>query len=474
MDHLGALGDDGVYVVTARALASDEGYRIASLPDGPWQTKYPILFPLALAALMKAGPDFPANLPLITAFCWALLPVFLLLSRRLAADFGLSERQSWLAVAMLGLNPMVLLMSASAMPEILFSCFLTASLVLVGRAAGKDPGPGTALAAGLCGAAAYLTKTSALPLLVTAPAYLLWRRQGRKAAAFVGGMLPAVAAWACWTFTHNTPAADISRVFYTNYLRKYQLNANWTDLPQVVLNNVAQLLQAMGGSVLMMQDDSRLLRLAGIAVLIGLFFLYEKHGLTHCHLFVAAYCLMLLVLPYTPNERFLVPVMPVLLIGVTAISNRAGVHAAAAVLLGALCVTGIAGPGPVNAHLSTMERTGGEVARACDWIGAHVPEQAAFISAYDTAIYLHSGRHGIAYTFPTRLLYREDRDAIRRALEDLPRYARANGLDYVLTTPQASVSFLGEWESGIAEGVLQRNFDPVYRSCGVSVYRRRD
>jgi hypothetical protein len=42
---VGINHDDGIYLVTAKALAEWEGYRIISLPTNPPQTKYPILFP---------------------------------------------------------------------------------------------------------------------------------------------------------------------------------------------------------------------------------------------------------------------------------------------------------------------------------------------------------------------------------------------------------------------------------------------
>src|SRR4030095_2426705 len=41
--------DDSVYVTTAKALATGEGYRIISLPYQPAQTKYPPFYPLLLS-----------------------------------------------------------------------------------------------------------------------------------------------------------------------------------------------------------------------------------------------------------------------------------------------------------------------------------------------------------------------------------------------------------------------------------------
>ena len=59
----GMFHDDGVYLVTAKALATGQGYRIASLPGQPAQTKYPELFPWLLSLVWRAFPVFPQNLP---------------------------------------------------------------------------------------------------------------------------------------------------------------------------------------------------------------------------------------------------------------------------------------------------------------------------------------------------------------------------------------------------------------------------
>jgi hypothetical protein len=58
----GVYHDDGIYVSTAKALASGQGYRLINLPDEPVQTKYPPLYPGMLAVIWKIWPSFPENL----------------------------------------------------------------------------------------------------------------------------------------------------------------------------------------------------------------------------------------------------------------------------------------------------------------------------------------------------------------------------------------------------------------------------
>ena len=62
---VGAYQDDGVYLVTAKALADGQGYRHLELPGEPFQTKYPILYPLFLALIWRIFPNFPDNVTVI-------------------------------------------------------------------------------------------------------------------------------------------------------------------------------------------------------------------------------------------------------------------------------------------------------------------------------------------------------------------------------------------------------------------------
>jgi hypothetical protein len=79
---VGTIHDDGIYLVTAKALAEGKGYHIISLPDEPRQTKYPIGFPFLLAVVWKLFPHFPENVPVLklvplaSFFAWLAIGVF--------------------------------------------------------------------------------------------------------------------------------------------------------------------------------------------------------------------------------------------------------------------------------------------------------------------------------------------------------------------------------------------------------------
>ena len=134
MPHLGFYHDDSIYWVSAKSLAMGDGYRIASLPGQPYQTKYPPLYPALLAGIWKINPDFPANLPLATLFAWLLLPVFLATVWMFLRQYGFSWREQCILVLMAGLSPVTVVFSFSLMPELLFTALLFASVMLAERA----------------------------------------------------------------------------------------------------------------------------------------------------------------------------------------------------------------------------------------------------------------------------------------------------------------------------------------------------
>ena len=61
LPSLGAYHDDGVYLATAKAIAEGKGYRIESLPDERWQSKYPPWL------LLRSGAFHPNSLKMPTA-----------------------------------------------------------------------------------------------------------------------------------------------------------------------------------------------------------------------------------------------------------------------------------------------------------------------------------------------------------------------------------------------------------------------
>jgi len=473
MAHLGTFGeDDGLYIVAAKSLASGHGYRILSLPGEPRQQKSPILYPLVLSLFWRIAPDFPSNARWIMVASWCFLPVFLVLTRLLGEDCGLSGWRTWLLCAVVGLNPIALLLSLTPMAEMMFGCLVIACLMLTARAAREPEGLGFAAAAGLTGAAAYLTRTVGIALLPAGVVFFLFRRQYRRSFVFLAAMLPAVLAWAWWAHGAASAAQDYSLGFYVDYAGVLKTNMTWATAPHILLTNLSYLIQAIGGITLMLPDNSALLRPVGLLIVLCYVIWWQRSGITPYNLFAAIYCMVLLVWPYPPNERFFVPLLPILLSAILALPFPRGGTLFAAGALALVCLSGVGGPRFLDTYLSAQRRTGQDIEQACGWIQRTLPESARFISAYDAIIYLRTGRQGIGYRFPATLSYMGDTAGERLALQRLREYAMEHRMDYVLSSPAAVVSTVNGPENPIAMEVVRSYFQPVFTTGSITIFRR--
>ena len=218
---LGAYHDDGVYFVTGKAIAAGHGYRLESLPGENWATKYPPLFPVALAAVWAVAPQFPANILPALTLVWLALPVALWLMDRMLRSIGLPAADRVLVCMMVLANQAVLMLSVSVLSDLWFCCEVLMAVWLAERASTADAGWRTAACAAIAAAAAYLTKSSGVVLLASAGFVMLRERRFRNAAVFAGVFLPVIAAWTWWSGTHTRPVTDCNDIFY------FSTSGNW-------------------------------------------------------------------------------------------------------------------------------------------------------------------------------------------------------------------------------------------------------
>jgi hypothetical protein len=182
--------DDAIYLLLGQALKAGT-YRDLWLVEAPFESRYPPFYPAVLALLVgDGGPDAVERAMLLNVAlsAGALVLTFMHIrphSAPLAA----------LVVAVAAINPALVRAAGEVRSEPLFMFLTLAALWLLRR---PDPSPGTLVAAGTTAIAAALTRSIGIVLLPAVVLPWLAARRWRAAALFSLAALLTVGAWAAW------------------------------------------------------------------------------------------------------------------------------------------------------------------------------------------------------------------------------------------------------------------------------------
>ena len=491
--HFGILQDDGIYMIDAKALAQGSGYRILSLPSQPNETRYPPLYPLYLSLAWRVMPSFPANLSMAIMLSWLSFPALLLLVYRWSKRHGFPNPILWLVLALFALNPYVLFFLSNLGSEIMFMVFLLGSILLAERS--DRTGWRGPLLAGLLAGAAYLTRTSGIALLPAAIAYYLWNKQPRSSGWFTLGMLPAVAGWVLWSRLHAAPGQDVVTLCYTNYLGYYFMNVGPDNIGHVVSRNLGALLDAMGSLVFPQMMEGLLAKLIlwplAAAMALGCIRMLRQ-GYAGLYLWFAGISLaMLLLWHFEPNQRFVLPLAPLLLAGFCfEMVHLAGLLSAAATnrnLIPRMAARSLAGclltiltvglilqigmSIGVVPQLARNDRANTrEYSSLYHWIAQNLPPTANILWQDDTALYLATGHHSVSYVVPPRQFEATGRNAGEAArFRHIDEYAREQHLGYILV---AKIG-LRHNDEVLRVAAANPNLELVHEEAGGVLYRVR-
>lgn len=309
---VGVFWDDGVYLLTARALAAGEGYRYTYLPGMPPAIHYPPGYPALLALLWKMTPEFPRNLPVLRLLNPCLLAIGVAGVARLGARrLPLGPVAPAMAAAIAALVAPVLVLTNVLLSESLFFALLAWTLVVADGAV-EEGGIRRGIVAGvLCGSLALVRTVGGvlLPAMVVA---LWWRGRRREALAAALVTSAMLAPWQWWVWSAARHFPDLYRGSYGPYL-EWVIGGYRADpslLPQVLARNAADLWRAFGVITatrlpVMVQGVAAALLLA--ALVAGIVSLARRAPVVA--FFLAFYGAVVLAWPYNP-ERFTWAVWP--------------------------------------------------------------------------------------------------------------------------------------------------------------------
>ena len=212
----GLIVDDAWYVLLAKALATGQGYTLINSPTPGITPFYPPAFPALLSIFYRLSPEFPANVMLLKSVSIAAMIGAGFLSFHyfyryralpIAAAFSL-------AFATAIYPALVFLATSSVMSECVFLLALLAAIVLIEKAASRDPSGATAPSAWLHVAAggalasfAFLTRSIGAAVLVGPVIFLLKEKLPRQAMVFAAVVAIGVGPWMLYSRTH-VPTAE--------------------------------------------------------------------------------------------------------------------------------------------------------------------------------------------------------------------------------------------------------------------------
>lgn len=433
-DPVGVFWDDGVYLLSAQALAAGDGYRYMYLPGTPPAIHYPPAFPLLLAVLLKVTPAFPANvaiLKMLNPFC---LAVGVLGAARLAArHLDMPAVPVALAVAVCALTAPVLVLTNVLLSESFFFAVLIGTLWLVEHVVRGSGGARDAAWAGVAIAVLTLVRTVGGVLLPAAIAVLWWRHRRREAAVLAACAIAALMPWQVWVWQAAREFPDELRGSYGPYLEwviggyRREPALMW----EVFARNVTDLWRAFG--LIFAPRLPRVMQWGAAAVVVATLGLGLASLLRRGSALAAVLVLyggVVLLWPYSP-ERFVWAVWPLAGVALLAGARSAGAwgagrwpHApratAAAVTLllaghAAYAARGLAGGWAGSPQRAMTERLWPLV----EWTVTHAGARDVVASDAHVMIALYTGRTTMPVSMLTPAEHVRDKP--------LPQYARELG-----------------------------------------------
>jgi hypothetical protein len=354
-----------------------------------------------------------------------------------------------------------------------------------------------ALAGALAGCA-YLSRTAGVTLLIAIPACYALRRDFRRAAIFAGAMLPFIAGWSLWTRAHALQGAGDDILYYTDYIRFQFLNVGWSNIGVVMWKNLDQLLYAFGSlaipQVVAIGPVKTLTQVVGIASISGIVRMARRGIAIDYALFALLSSAMLVVWHFPPNERFILPLFPLIAAGLvteldflfTALRkgfrhSDAGQRGAAYVLATAAGLIIAAGVGLqffvsfgyLNRLADEDRKKLHDLRSTYAWIDTNLPAGAKILSSDDPLLYAYTGRRGNAMPLLPKWWYRDDHEHIVNAFRDAAEYCRRRGFDYFYATSDDLSRWTGAEDQARVDQVVRANreLSPVFSGENGTLYR---
>lgn len=489
-------GDNAGYLALAGSLLEHGRYVSLWLPGTPPQTQYPPVFPALLAAGLGVGLKPWLGLKLITILFSAIAVGFtyLWLDRRTKRPIAVG------VTLLIGVAPGVLENSHWILSDVPFWAF---TMVALWAFQGDETRGrfGVGVAATML---AYFTRSAGLPLVLAVLSWLLLRRRWRRAAVLVAVFVPLAGLW--WLRSHLAGGFPYFQQFLA-------VDPYSPELGRIGLADLFHRVMANGESYMVTLFPALLFSAAGVvpAIISALLVLAASFGWLRrarkpsvAELFLPLYAVLLLVWPPVwAGERFLLPLLPLLLslaaetlVALASIADGRTTRVAALTALAALLVAAApADYGLARRGMACMAKYGDGHPFACLpsvfqdymsvalWARGALPPDAVVISRKPRMFFVLSGRRSEMFPLdrdPATLLALARRIGARYVVLDHLDTVSLFLLETVMRRPAAfcALHYAGPDRStllgitqgakGLSDAVASRGQNVVvkFRHCG--------
>ncbi|MDQ6633190.1 MAG: hypothetical protein M3Z10_00335 [Gemmatimonadota bacterium] len=314
---VGVFADDAFYVILARSIAEGHGIRFLNLPGSPAATHFPPGYPLALAALWRMAPTFPANLIVFKAFNALCLAVITPGVARYARIRLGDPRLAIAAGVVTAVSMPLLILGSMLLSELFFLTLLVLLLPEVERAVEEPISPGRLAGLGAAIALCALVRTHGIVLIPASAVVLLVRRRWRDAATVGGVAIACLLPWQLWSARHGgtLPAPLLGQ--YDSYTR-WWMQGYHSMGPRILALTLGKTVDESLGmfAVLFSPMRGTFAHAATLLLLGGMMALgarAEWRRIPVTLLFLAGYLVIVLLWPGAPS-RFLWGIWPLFLL----------------------------------------------------------------------------------------------------------------------------------------------------------------
>ncbi len=465
--YFGMYHDDGVYLVSAESLARGLGYRILSLPGEPFQTKYPVGYPLLLASFLKVFPDFPANLVGLEIVQASLSVLSILITAAYLIETKKVTPSLGLVIAAAVLLNMRFIDFAPMLMSDLVAALLVGACLWCAEVQARKPdnyAPWTALL--MAGAASV--RSQSIVLIPTLLTYYLVKRRFKSIIPVILATTLLIAPQIWWQLSNSKSSPEILS-FYTNYLKHAYgtlpdaasgistgiANFQWATILQInaYLPGLEQIDYTHQAPLVFFLLYNVVYYILAIPSLTGMFVLLRRVALPA--LFCFFYGMSFSIWPIKLEWRHILPVMvfgyhfyfvgfrfwfrKVKNFGIapgTVQLHKVGVTASvlfAVYIIGGAGVLSCAKAGWGSMlGAPTIPATFADFAESAEWVKSNTPANSVFVCNNDPLFYLYTKRHAI---MPSRMeLWRFVSDKYADAAS-LSRAIEFSHADYVVNEP---------------------------------------